>query len=235
MEQPPSETRTDKAIATARALAKGAVGAVPLAGSFLAEIVDLLYRQPIETRREEWLKDVANALTEIRNRQEDLTPECLASNAQFITVLHRATEAAVRTHQTERRALLRNAVVSSALPTAPDIDKQLYFLRLVEELTVNQVLVLALYRNPLEWFRSRGVTPQEFMAAGRDSVVQQAYPDLSSQPHFKVLVVGDLEKRGLISGLSGMVSGRAVYDAVTTTLANEFLDFIAVGTETAVA
>ena len=68
MEQPPTETPRDNAIAAARALVKGAVGAVPVAGSFLAEIIDLLYRQPIEERRQQWLSDVAQALSDLKNR-----------------------------------------------------------------------------------------------------------------------------------------------------------------------
>jgi hypothetical protein len=223
----PKENAKDKAIAAARAITKGAVGAVPVAGSFLSEIVDLLYRQPIEKRREDWLRDVADALFEIRKRQDDLTPEHLAEDPRFITLLHRATEAAVRTHQEEKRRLLRNAVVSAAMPTAPDLDKQLYFLRLVEELTINQVIVMVLYRNPNVWFQSRKRKTKEFsLGGGRDAVVEQAYPELYKSPDFKLLVLGDLEKRGLLFGLSAMVSGGAVYDSVTTPIANEFLDFV---------
>ena len=232
MDEPPEQSSKDKAIAVARALTKGAGGAVPIAGSFLSEIVDLLYRQPIEERRQQWLREVANALVDLGRRQHDLTPERLAENQQFITVLHRATEAAVKTHQDQKRALLRGAVVSAGLPTAPDLDKQLYFLRLVEELTVNQVIVLALYRSPLDWFRRRGITPREFYSGGRDAVVEQACPELSKSPDFKLLVLGDLEKRGLLFGLSGMVSGGAVYDSVTSSIANEFLDFVAFDGET---
>ncbi len=222
----PEESAKDKAIAAARAVTKGAIGGVPIAGSFLTEIVDLLYRKPIEQRREEWLRDVADALSEIRKWQDDLTPDRLAENPQFITLLHRATEAAVRTHQDEKRRLLRNAVVSAALPTAPGLDKQLHFLRLVEELTINQVIVMVLYRNPSEWFRRQNRKPKDFYAGSRDAVVEQAYPELHKSPDFKLLVLGDMEKRGLLFGLSAMVSGGAVYDSVTTPLANEFLDFV---------
>jgi hypothetical protein len=90
----PEPTGKEKAHSAAQVLVKGVVGAVPVAGSFLAEIVGVLYRQPIDKRREEWLRDVASALNEIRAKQEDLSPEKLAQNEESITVLHRATESA---------------------------------------------------------------------------------------------------------------------------------------------
>lgn len=233
MTELPEATRKDKAIAAAVALTKGAVDGVPVVGSFLSEIVDLLYRQPIEGRRERWLHDVADALSEIKRQQEELTPERLSTNPEFITLLHRATEGALRTHQDEKRRLLRNAVINGGLPTAPDLDKQLFFLRLVEELSVNQITVLVLYRNPKAWFQKRHLVPKDYYMGGRDAVVEQAYPDLAKHPDFKLLVLGDLEKRALMFGLSGMVSGGAVYDSVTTPIANEFLDFVSAESENA--
>jgi hypothetical protein len=225
--RPPEVSRRDKAIAAAHALVKGAAGSVPIAGSFLSEIVELLYRKPIDQRRDEWLRDVASALEEIRSRAPGLTAEALAENPEFVTVLHRATETAVRTHEVSKRRQLRNALVSSAMPSAPQIDKQLFFLRLVEELTHNQVLVLAFYRDPKGWFVKRGRQPQEYLSAGRDAALKQAYPGLVESQYFRELVIADLERRGLMGGLSGMVSGGAVYDAITKPLAIEFLDYVA--------
>jgi hypothetical protein len=117
------------------------------------------------------------------------------------------------------------------MTTAPDLDKQLYFFRLIEELTTNQVLILVLYRNPIDWFKHRDQKPKEFYAGGRDAVAEQAYPELYKSPDFKPLVLGDLEKRGLPFGLTAMVSGHAMYDPVTTPIANEFLQFVAADPE----
>ena len=226
MDDPPTEHAKDKMAAGARALVKGAVGAVPVAGSFLSEVVDLLYRAPIEQRREEWLRELTGALSEVQERQDELTPERLASNPEFVTVLHQVTEVAIRTHLSEKREQLRNVVVHAALPTAPELDKQLFFVRLVEDLTLNQVLILTLYRDPRGWFAERDRAPKEFMSAGRDQVVKQAYPELANSEFFDGLVVGDLVRRGLLNSLGGMVTGGSVYDRMTSPLADQFLDYI---------
>ena len=59
MENLPEPNSKDKTISIARSIVKGSAGAIPVAGSFLSEIVDLLYKQPIEQRREEWLNDLS--------------------------------------------------------------------------------------------------------------------------------------------------------------------------------
>jgi hypothetical protein len=49
-----------------------AAGAVPVAGSFLAEIADKLIRPPMERRREAWEQDVAAALETVLARQPEV-------------------------------------------------------------------------------------------------------------------------------------------------------------------
>lgn len=227
----PEPQNSDKAISVARALIKGAAGQIPFAGSFLTEIIDLLFIEPIEERRNEWFKSLAEAIEEIRCQQESLTVEKLANNNEFITTIHRATEIAVRTHQQEKREFLRNAVVNSAYHDSPSFDKRIYFLRLVDELSLNHVVILDLYSNPRKWFEKRGVIPNEFNSAGRNQVLIQAFPGLAKDEDFKVIVVDDLVNRGLLNSLSGIVSGQSVYDAMTSKLANEFLRYISKPTE----
>jgi hypothetical protein len=224
--EPPEPSKSDRAIAGATALVKGVAGAIPVAGSFMAEVIDLLYKQPIDKRREEWLKEVAMAVDAIGKKQAELTPQALANDEAFVTVLHQATEVALRTHQREKRKRLRHAVISSASSSAPELDRQLYFVRLIEELSVNQIIVLDFYRNPQAWFTRRGKKPRDFHSAGRDAALKEAYPEIANGQHFQHLVAGDLERRGLMSSLSGMVTGASVYAPATSTLGNQFLDFV---------
>jgi hypothetical protein len=223
---PPQPEGRDHAIAGVVGLAKGALGAVPFAGTFLAEMVDLLYRQPIDRRRDEWMRDVADALEEVRRRRPDLIAGVVAENEEFVTIVHRATEVALRTHEKQKRRMLRNALWHSALPSAASHDLQLYFLRLIEELTVTQVLILNLYNDPAAWFRKTGHNLPEFGAASRFEVLRAAYPQLASSPNIRELTISDLERRGLLGGLNGIVSGHSLLDRVTSTLAQQFLEYV---------
>jgi hypothetical protein len=49
---PPVPTRGDKAATFAKRALKGVAGAVPLAGGMAAEIVDVLFRIPLQERRQ---------------------------------------------------------------------------------------------------------------------------------------------------------------------------------------
>jgi len=79
---------------------------------YLSELLDEFYKRPIEQRREEWLRELASAVNEIQEKQADLTPERLAENPEFVTVLHRATDVALRTREQGKRRALRNAIVA---------------------------------------------------------------------------------------------------------------------------
>lgn len=141
-------------------------------------------------------------------------------------MLHRATDVALRTHQHEKRRALHNAIVSAASPTPPDVDKQAFFLRLIDELTINQIVVLAFYADPMGWFMRRGRESQKYYSASRSDALAQSYPEISGHLYVKELVLGDLRNRGLLGSYDRMVTGGAVYDPIVTKLALEFLAYV---------
>jgi hypothetical protein len=222
----PTDGGEDKALNFLKSLAKATTGSVPVLGPFLSEAIEFCYIRPIEKRRIDWFEELESALNELSKKVEGLTPAELAKNEEFITILHRATDVALRTHQSEKRRLLRNAVVSAGSLTKPELDKQAFFLRLVDELTINQVLVLLLYNNPVEWFKRRNRKPNDFISAARIEVLNQAYPEMVKDPDFKEVVLSELERRGLLHGLSGMVTGGSVYNPMTSKLGLEFLEYV---------
>jgi hypothetical protein len=75
----------------------------------------------------------------------ELTPERLSRNEAFVSTALRATEIAVRTHEHEKLEALRNAVMSSALPDAPDDTLQQIFLNHVDSLTPWHLRILTIH------------------------------------------------------------------------------------------
>lgn len=219
----PKEEAADRGFELMRAIAKAAAGVL---NPLFPELVEFLFRRPIEQRRDEWFVELQSAIQELTDKVEGFTPAKLAESDEFITVLHKATDIALRTHQKEKRKLLRNAIVSSGQPTSFDLDKQIFFLRLVDELTINQVLVLNFYRDPLGWFKRHNKKPQEFPMASRIEALHYAYPQFYENPDAKELLLSELNRIGLLPGLGGMVLGNAVYNPMTSKLGCEFLDFV---------
>ena len=68
----------------------------------------------------------------------------------------RATNAAMSTHRKEKHEMLRNAVLNSALPNAPEDDERTVFLNLVDEFSVTHILVLKAFQSLLGYLTHFG-------------------------------------------------------------------------------
>ena len=219
----PEEDSQEKALEFLKAVAKITAGVL---SPVIPEVIEFCFRRPVERRRNEWLVELGGAVQELIEKVEGQSPAKLAENEEFITVLHKATDVALKTHQTEKRKLLRNAIISAGSLTPPELDKQTYFLRLVDELTVNQVLVLLLYKDPSGWFKRHNIKPQQYSSASRMEVLHQAFPEFYNNPDARELVVDELQRRHLLPGLSGLVTGESVYSPMTSKLGCEFLEYV---------
>lgn len=220
----PQATRVDTALTCLRA----AVSAVPYVGSPAVELMSLLITPPIEKRRNEWMEEVADKLCQLQ-QEEKLRVEDLPSNDTFIdTVLH-ATQAAVRTSSECKRTALRNAVLNSALPNAPDETKRQLFVRLVDDCTEWHLRILDLLHDPIAWFEARKRAVPEFTFTGSlERLLHEAYPEAKPQADLLDLIAKDLHLRGLLgtAGLRGMMSARGTTERHSTELGGEFLGFI---------
>jgi hypothetical protein len=220
----PQTTRIDTVFACLRA----AISAVPGIGSPAVELMSLLFTPPIEKRRNEWMEEVADRICQLQ-QEEKLRVEDLPSNDAFIdTVLH-ATQAAVRTSSECKRTALRNAVLNSALPNAPDDTKRQMFVRLVDDCTEWHLRILDLLHDPVAWFGARNRAVPEFTFTGSlERLLHEAYPEAKHQADLLDLIAKDLHLKGLLGtvGLRGMMSAKGTTERHSTELGGEFLGFI---------
>jgi hypothetical protein len=220
---PPSETKGD----VAQALVRAAASSVPVFGGAAAELIGLVIEPVLERRREEWFRDLGTVVDELRERLDGFDPKRLEQNELFVTAVISASNAALRTHEKEKRTALRNAVVSSALELDIDEHIQLTFIRYVDELTALHLRLLAYLRDPPGWFDRHGIQRPNITMGPRTSILEAALPDLAAESTVYQRAAGDLGARGLIeNSLSGMVSQQGLYDRLTTPLGNRFLDYI---------
>lgn len=212
----------------AYAVIKAGVSAVPVAGGPAAELLGLIFGPPLEKRRDRWIDELASAVKEVQGKIEDLTPEKLSANEAFVTTAMRASEIAIRTHEEDKLDALRNAVVNTALPDAPNDTLQQIFLNYVDSLTAWHLRILAFFDDPADWGRKHNVRYPDWQMGAPSAVLECAMPELRGQRGFYDLIVNDLEQRGLKSGgglhttmtASGMLSPRIA------PLGKEFLNFI---------
>ncbi len=226
MDRPPkSKSAGDVAHEVGRAI----VSVVPAAGGPLQVAFENIFSSPIEKRKQAWLEQLAEVVTEIQKRVKEITPEKLAQNEAFVTVAMQASQVAVRNHQQAKLEALRNAVLNSALPNPPQEDEQMIFLRLIDQLTPWHLRVLSLLNNPVEWMERNKVAYPGWGMGGVSTVIEHRLPDLRGQRDTYDQIVRDLQGEGLVG--QGQfthltMTGSGMVESRTTDRGKRFIKFI---------
>ncbi len=218
----PSQTNTE----LAQAIVRAGLSVVP-AGGAIAEL--LAFLQPtFGQRRDAWLQRLADGFQELKDRLDAPDFEALRHNELFVTVVFNATQAALRTHQTEKLEALRAAVMNSALPMAPDEHEQLMFIRFVDELTALHLQILSYMHDPAGWFTTHDIPKPDIYMGARTAILEAAFPNMRGRADVYSQVVAELGARGLAgsASISGMVSQQGLYDKLSSRLGDQFLKYI---------
>jgi len=224
MEEKPKQTAGD----VGHVLAKGIIGAIPIAGALASEIFNLVIAPPLTKRRDEWMNSIAEGLKKLEEKVEGFKIEELSKNEMFITTVMQASQAAVRNHQKEKLKALRNAVLNAALPNAPEEDLQMIFLGYIDSLTTWHVRILKLFDNPIEWFKQTGKKFPELLFDGLENVLTSAYPELRGQRGFYDQLSRDLCSQGLLNteAMNATMTAPGLIASSTTDMGKEFIKFI---------
>lgn len=134
--EPIKETNLDYA----HRFVKGALGAVPFAGTFLGEVFSVILPPSIESRRDKWMKEVSIVLNDLMTKNDNFLNE-LKDNEDFISLLLEASQLALKTHREEKLQLYGRALKNS-LSIDIDFFIQETYVRYIAELNPNQILIL---------------------------------------------------------------------------------------------
>src|SRR5262245_56860466 len=179
---PPQRSTGREIVAKA---AEAGLGSVPLVGNALAVAFVTTLNWRLNERREKWFNKLAEAVEEMREQLDDLDLETLADNPVFVDAVVSATRTIDHTHQDEKIRALRNAVLSSVAPDAPDADTQAIFLDLIDRFTPSHLRLLTLWDDPPTWFSSHGLTPPEAgFARSRTQTVEAGLPEMQGRKDF---------------------------------------------------
>lgn len=224
----PTNTRAEAALEGAKVLVAG----VPVVGGSAAELLELVLGPALSRRRDKWLRQLAELLDELTDRLEGFDPRSLSQNEPFVTAVVQATIIATKTHDEEKLKSLRNALVNSQLPGAPDEFEQMTFLRYVDELQPLHVRALAYIADPGEQPTHPLHRRRQRLDQGVDLGPRPDWglPELENRPDVSDLVVADLAARGLIlrnDYPNGVDDGRTrEFSNGATDLGLRFLHFV---------
>lgn len=160
--------------------------------------------------------------------KETVSLDELFENEEFLSTLIDASAAAIKTHEEEKLAALKAAVVNSAIGRAPEFAKRQIFMRYVAEFTVWHLKLLDLFNDPDEWGRRNDITFPSLHAGGRSTILERAYSELTKERPFYDQIWADLYSSGLVAtdSLHVTMTGNGVMAPCTTNSGKEFLTFI---------
>ncbi len=230
-EKPPTDREPGDIL---HVIARAGLSAVPVVGGPAVELFNFLITPPLEKRRDQWMKMVAEALRDLENSRFDL--QQLQSNQRFITIVVQATTVAIRNHQQEKLLALRNAIVNSAKHSDFNEDIQLLFVRYIDELTPSHLKLLTFFIEDAANLSALKSYPELFRT------FEIKHPNSMSRDEFRMLLQ-DLAARGLIRISPDIDDFEDIYQAsalltestrddlprvVITDMARRFLDFVTI-------
>lgn len=228
MENPPKKTTGD----TVHAIVKSIASAVPTAGGPLSVLLETLFSPPIERRKEKWFKQLAEVVSQLEQRVEDLSVEKLSKNELFITIALQSTQIALRNHQDEKISALRGAILHAGLPGGPDEQLQLMFLQFVDELTPLHLVMLAVLNGPVRWMEQHQIPYPGWGMGGVSAVVEHCLPAVRGRREICEQIVRDLQARGLIHQgqfLNVTMTGNGMVESRTTEMGKAFIAYVSEG------
>ncbi|MDR4305674.1 hypothetical protein IHQ68_03430 [Chelatococcus sambhunathii] len=198
--------------------------AVPLAGATANAIISHFIAEPLQARRDEFFRRVADRLSAVEQAGH-LKLEDLRSNEEFISVVAEATVAATRTHREEKREALVNAAVNTATGMKLDDVLRNVFLRHIAEYSALHIRVLRLLSSPEDSIEMVQAAAEISMGAPRH-VLNAALQGEDGAAVSRVLA--DLANAGLADtgSLAGMTRQSAFLTKRTTDVGDAFLRFI---------
>lgn len=203
---------------SAHAVAKAVLSVIPVVGGPAVELFQYVVQPPLEKRREKWMRSVGEKLTELQEKGLDIVS--LQDNEIFVSVVMQASQAALRTHKSDKLSALRNAVINVAIGKGPEDTVQHLLLNFIDELSEMHLRILQVFQAPK--------VPPGLSMGGLSNVIDFNIPELRGHEELVRQLWRDLYSRGLINteGLGITMSASGLSQRRTTGLGECLLHFI---------
>jgi len=124
----------------AHKLTKGALGAIPFAGAFVGELMEMVIVPQYEKKLEKWFEFVDETLKYlIADNQK--TKKDFFENEEFQSIFQKSSRVYLNNVEKDKIPLLK-VYLKSAIREKTELNKKLIFLEMLENLTVKHLLIL---------------------------------------------------------------------------------------------
>jgi hypothetical protein len=206
---------------------KAGVGSLPVIGSALAEFFNFVVVDPAQERRDDFLRETMERLVALQGSHDQLSAEALRNNEAFQATMLQAARLATSTASAEKRELLQNAVLNSAIGTIDENVRQI-FLEMIESMTPMHVVLLKFLSNPKS--SPEAVASAKSMMMGSvEHVITAALPKVTEDKELFRRLVSDLYRFGLTNRDSfggTQTGGDSLLNPATTQIGRGLLNFI---------
>ncbi len=217
---PPTEANADKVLNGIKALS----GTVPVIGSLIPWLIDIVVKPPLLKRHDAWMRIVSTSINDLNKSIDELQ-----NNPRFITILIQATQIAVRNHEEEKLNALHNAVINSIqTPNYPE-TQQVLFLNYIDGFTEWHILILKFFVNE-NWLSN---SLKGGYGNGKETtlkILQGHYPFLKEHANLMELILDELKATKLIhtewDSINATVINRSASVPFITSLGKDFLSLI---------
>jgi hypothetical protein len=188
-------------------LVAGTVGSIPIpvAGGVLGAAFEMMADRGLNKRRDAWENTVVTAINQLIERNK-----ALADSEVLMTAVVKAGRIALATHQQEKLDSLRNAVLNSVAPGAPNDDDQARFFRLIDDLTQAHIVVLRFLEASGETLRGLPAARRPRPLEGSSELVRMGdlfkvvSPEIGEDQEWRDLLMYDLSTARLAVGMSSL-------------------------------
>ncbi len=171
-----------------------AIGMSPIASGAILEGFNLLWKPPAESRAEQWMTDIIEALNKLAERQNGI--ESLIVGEEFQSLLISVNQLILKHHPPEQIEYFKNAVINGITNPSLVYDKKVTFLSLLDELTVSHIRIMRLLTDGILWGIDKETTESRYPYFVAKKLFELS-SDLSDERQFVEKIVQDLSQHKL--------------------------------------
>jgi hypothetical protein len=181
---------------------------------------------PLRKRQIEFYNRLAEGIKELQGKLENLEPDRLVENEDFISAVIETTPLAVKTHRERKKQAFANTVFNVAAGITLDEAVRGRFLSTLDQYSVGHMDMLRLLQDPMSR-PSVQKAYKSFYAGSPMSLYKEEIAAMEIGSDAVDFIVSDLQSSGFIQGsLNVMMSQAGAGQKMTTSLGDAFLHFI---------
>lgn len=198
---------------------KTILSAIPIGGTLISETWSSVKSNAAQKRLIEWQNMVEARLCKLEISLDDI-----GNNERFTSAIFHATEAAIKTAETEKREYLANAVLNS-IDCDFDESVMMLLINMIDRYTLLHIKILDFFQNPKKY---KNKYRQNYYMGSPKDLLYEVYPTLKNMNDIVDIVCRELYTDGLLntSSFGATMTFGGMEASRTTELGSRFIEFI---------